>query len=274
MNYWFADHTDFRSKKGNRIPDIFILGGIVISKESLDQVSEIFRNIKSDYTHPNMPVKWNFRDLEDKYKEFGLEDDYQALLKNSKDWRKDIFSQLADTEYKIVLSCIENFQKKKDLDQVKYDLLRYSFSNALMRVGYCAYDTSSFSIILDWPDSHNPKPFNREFYYAYNKGQSVDGVPYYCGNLKELGFNDSVYFANMNHSIGLQLSDLVIGAFRDGIKSFRDDHYENIGIDTTKIYLEKLNGFKKDALMSRGVLVSKSNENFEECVAEFLKFLQ
>jgi hypothetical protein len=40
-------------------------------------------------------------------------------------------------------------------------------------------------------------------------------VTYHAGPLKELGFADCVYYANMNYCALLQLSDLILGATRE-----------------------------------------------------------
>jgi len=275
MNFWFADHTDFRSLKETRVPDVFIFGGIIISKNSLVELIEIFRDVKSKYTHHNMPVKYNLKDLRDKYIEFELEEDFRLLLEDSYKWRKEIFNRSKSIDYTIIISCIESFKKGKDVSKNKDDLLRYGFSMALMRVGLeIGALKSDCCVILDWPEGNNPKPFDREYYYAFNTGKSLDGIKYLSGPLMNLGFADSVRYANMNHSIGLQFSDLIIGAFRDGFKSFCDGHDENLGIDITKLILPKFRSDYRSSIIQRGVVISNSNKELKKSVSKFINSLK
>lgn len=275
MRYWFADHTDFRSQKGSQVPDVFIFGGVLIPKEELEKLIGIFQDVKARYTHPNMPVKYNLRDLKDKYEEFARGDEYRKLLNESYEWRQEIFRRASDLNYSIVLSCIESFQKGKAIGDKKDDLLRYSFSNALMRVGMEIESLgASCTVVLDWPVGNNPKPFDREYYAAFNDGKSIDGIKYLSGALRKLNFNGCVYYANMNHSIGLQFSDLVVGAFRDGVKAHRDDHPENLGRDITKIFLPKIRTDTRSRILQRGIIISKNNHSFIRFMKKYIEELK
>jgi hypothetical protein len=214
------------------------------------------------------------RDLKNKYEEFGRLDEYQELLKSSASWRRELISNLDEIEYVINLSCIENFQKNSKDKDLKHDLIQYAFSNILMRIGFIIKRRKEeCTVIMDWPDKQNSRPYNREYYSAFNKAKSADGkVEYFCGNLEDLNFNDCVLFADMNHSIGLQLADIIIGAFRDGIKSFREDHFENQGMELTQLYLPKINGYSKN-LTRYGIIASGNNHELQKLLGNYIDHL-
>ena len=134
-----------------------------------------------------------------------------------------------------------------------------------MRVGLFAKNTpfsKNFEIILDWPESSNPKPFNREYFSAYNLGKSSNNIEYYSGPLHLLGFKDSAYFAKSTHSAILQFTDLIIGAAKDFIvRATSKSEYQSLGYELTVKLLPKYHGFPNN-IIDYGLNFSPKNENY------------
>ena len=273
MIKWFADDTKLSTEKGNE-NNVLLFGGVLVDTIAEQQLIELFGRVKSNYTFPDLPIKWNFKDLKKTYIEFGKEDDYRLLLGKSNEWRTKIFEESLKINYKVIIACLERYESNKKLQEIKDELINISFAQSLMRVGLYAKNQHSnrrFEIILDWPEGSNPKPFNREYYYAFNRGESAKGVKYLCGPLKNLGFNQSVYFAKCTHSAALQFSDLIIGAAKDYVLKTIYGHDHSLGYDLTKIILNKYNGYP-DKIIERGLNYSPKNKNYSLIESELLHF--
>ena len=220
-----------------------------------------------------MPIKWDFKDLKRNYKEFEKEEDYNKLLEKSYEWRTKIFKESLKINYKVVIACLERHDSNKKIKEIKDELINISFAQSLMRVGLYAQNQDwdqRFEIILDWPESSNPKPFNREYYYAFNQGKSAKGVNYFCGPLKHLGFNQSLYYTRCTHSSVLQFSDLIIGAAKDFILKTIYGLDNSLGYDLTKIIKQKFNGYP-DKIIERGLNYSPRNSNYDKISKELKK---
>ena len=219
MIKWFADDTKLSTEKGKE-NNVLLFGGVLVDERAEQEIIDLLESVKKEYTFPHMPIKWNFKDLKRNYKEFEKEEDYNKLLEKSYEWRTKIFKESLKINYKVVIACLERHDSNKKIKEIKDELINISFAQSLMRVGPYAQNQDwdqRFEIILDWPESSNPKPFNREYYYAFNQGKSAKGVNYFCGPLKHLGFNQSLYYTRCTHSSVLQFSDLIIGAAKDFI---------------------------------------------------------
>ena len=244
MLKWYADNTELSTEKGK--PNVLIFGGVIVDEKSEKKIEKLLREVKGKYTYPTLPVKWNFKDLKPTYKEFNRLKDYETLLKNSYEWRNELFTRSLEIDYKVILACTERYSSDIPLSKIKEQLTEISFAQSLMRVGMFAKYLpfkDSFEIILDWPDSSNPKPFNREYFKAYNLGQSSSGINYLSGPLINLGFNDSLYFAKSTHSVVLQFADLVIGAAKDFMLKSINNHEHSIGHNLTTTILSKYQGY-------------------------------
>lgn len=253
MLKWYADNSEMSSEKGK--PNVLMFGGVIVNETAEKQIEQLLRSVKSQYTYPTLPIKWNFKDLKSVYEEWNRESDYLQMLSESYKWRKEIFEQSKDIDYKVVIACTERYPSKIPLKILKEQLIQVSFVQVLMRVGLHASDLKSkenFEIILDWPEGSNPKPFNREYFRAYNQGKSSNGVEYHCGPLSSLKFNDCLYFAKSTHSNVLQFTDLIIGAAKDFVlKSIHGTDY-SLGYDLTASILSKYRGFPGQ-IISRGL---------------------
>jgi len=220
MLKWYADNTELSTEKGK--PNVLVFGGVVVDEKSEKKIEKLFREVKDKYTYPTLPIKWSY------------------------EWRNEIFTKSLEIDYKVILACTERYNSDKPLSKIKEQLTEICFAQSLMRVGMFAKHLpfkENFEVILDWPDGSNPKPFNREYFRAYNFGKSSSGVNYFSGPLINLGFNDSLYFAKSTHSAVLQFADLVIGAAKDFILKSIHNHKYSLGHDLTSIILPKYQGY-------------------------------
>lgn len=263
MDKWYADNTELSTTKGKS--NVLIFGGIIIDSVEEIKLKSIIDSVKSKYTLKTLPLKWNFKDLKETYEEFDKLSDYQNLLEQSYEWRREIFEKSLEVDYKVILACTERYDSKIPLGKLKEELTSICFVQALTRVGLYAKNESKkkkFEIILDWPDSSNPKPFNREFFRAYNFGESSKGVNYFSGPLSEIGFIDTLYYAKSTHSTMLQFADLVIGACKEYILKNIHDFENSLGSDLTNIILHKYRGYP-DKIIEFGMNYAPKGNNYE-----------
>ncbi len=271
MLKWYADNSEMSTVKGK--PNVLIFGGVIVNNKSEKQIEQLLRKVKEKYTYPTLPIKWNFKDLKEVYEEWNRQKDYELLKQKSYEWRTEIFKESLNIDYTIVLACTERYPSSIPLKQIKVQLTEITFAQALMRIGLFARDLpfkDSFEIILDWPDSSNPKPFNREYFRAYNLGKSSSGVNYLSGPLSNLGFNDSLYFAKSTHSAVLQFSDLIIGAAKDFILKTIQGINSSLGYDLTAMILSKYRGYPS-RIIDYGMNFAPKNDNYQRLKEEIKK---
>lgn len=272
MDKFYADDNYVRSEQEEK-PNIFLFGGILISSSDENGLIAKIKEVKSKYCHPNLPIKWNIKDnsVYEIFQRFNRLDELEKLKQNSKQWRKRIFQESLNFNYRIFFSCLENYQAyKKDQKPIKEHLTSYMFVNTLMRVALFVRDESGeeTEVILDWPADSNPKPFNDEYYRAYNNGKTTDGVTFLSGPLKNIYFHESVLFSKCTHSTMLQFCDLIVGA----MKEFLEAHMQNkemLGKELIEMVLPKFYGFPR--IFGYGVNVSTQNAELRKKVREILK---
>ena len=272
---WFADNSELNGIRETTIPDILIFGGIAVPAEEEKELQVAIETIKEKYGHSRLPVKWNMRDLSKLYEKHEKTEMYNGLLSSSREWRHEMFSALAKFDFKIILSCIESYSEdRKIINKSKAGLIRYIFGNGLMRFGLHVQESQvAFpQIILDWPDAGNRTPFDTEYSYAYDRGETPDNVTYHCGPLKDLGFSDSVYYTNMNHSTLLQAADLVVGATREVIECCLGKREGGQGLECIKLVKNNYRG-APDNVVGRGLTVPTGNQEFRNCIVNGLNKL-
>jgi len=273
MLKWFADDTQLRTTKQHKKPNVFLFGGIIIDSYEEEKLRKIMKDIKSKYTYPDLPVKWNFKDLKKNYTRFDKLTDYEKILSDSYNWRCEIFERSKEIDYKIVISVLENFQYEKDnLKEIKGNLNCILFANSLMRLGLYAQreESDEFQVILDWPENNDPTPFSKEYYYAFNRGVSKDGISFHCGKLANLGFQESVLFTKMTHSNSLQFADLVMGAFKDFFETNLHGHENSLGTELIKMVAPKFDGYP-DGIAGIGVNIPSKNNSLKKSFNMILK---
>lgn len=274
MNILYADDTYGKASKEDPPRRIHLFGGIIVHRDTEVKIIDEIKEVKSKYTHPNMPIKWNFKDtsIKNKYLEFDKEKDYQKMLKASRDWRFEIFQRINQFDYTIIISCIEAFSNDtKVINQMKNKLNTYCFENILMRAGLDAKEKGGYwQCVLDWPPDNDTKPFDRGYYQLFHLGKASSPKPAICGPLLDLGFSHSLHFTRSNHSPMLQLADMVLGATRDHIECMiqgRDTCLGNEIVDLVYDHYRNLNG----DIPRYGVVASTGNTTLVKHISKIFK---
>lgn len=273
---WYADNSELNGIKDAEIPDILLFGGLVISHDAERQLQLDVEKIKKRHAHHRAPVKWNMKDLRDLYKGQDVLPLHEKLTKSSREWRAEIFECLSATDCVLLVACIEGYSSKRSiLKERKDELTRFIFTNGLMRYGLHVRDAKprSAQVVLDWPDKGLSKPFDSEYAAAYRGGSTTDkNVTYRCGKLSNLGFSDSVFFANMHHSTMLQVADLVVGATREFLECCLGKKAGGQGLDCLKLVRGKFRG-APDNIVGRGLIIPSGNSAFLGSVKKGVKEL-
>jgi hypothetical protein len=274
IHTFYADDTYAKSSTADEPQAIHLFGGIVVSRDCEEAMIESIREVKKKYTHPNMPVKWNFKDnsIKKKYEEFGKVEDYKEMLSHSRDWRLEVFQRINEFNYTVVVSCIEAFSKDATtIQKIKNDLNTYCFENVLMRVGLDAKEIGGhWQCVLDWPPENNSKPFDSGYYQLFHTGKASSPKPAICGPLEKLGFSHSLHFTRTNHSPLMQLADLVLGATRDHIECRMQGRESSVGTEAVNIFYDHFRN-QNGEVPRYGVIPSTGNQSLSRRVAEIFK---
>jgi hypothetical protein len=274
MNILYADDTYAKASQEDTPRKIHIFGGIVVNRDVEIEIIKEMREIKSKYTHPNMPIKWNFKDttIQNKFKEFHLEQNYEKMLANSREWRLDLFKKIDKYPYTIILSCLEAYSDKKEIiHKLKNELNTYCFENVLMRVGLDAQGKDEhWQCVLDWPPDNNSKPFDCGYYQLFHFGKTSKQKEVNCGPLEKLGFSHSLHFTRANHSPMMQLADLILGATRDHIECKMQERHSCVGSEAVDIFYNHFRN-KNGSIPNYGVIGSTRNRNLREKIAEIFR---
>ena len=271
---WYADDSDIRGIKDINVPNILLFGGIVVKIEQEKALRKAIESVKSDFGHKRAPIKWNFKDLKQLYTSQNQLPLWEGYIQNMHPFREKLFETLNHFEFSIIISVIQGYSTEKTkLNELKDDLTRHAFSNALMRFGLHAKENlpQRAEVVIDWPDKNNPKPFDSEYAWAYNYGKSMDDIPYNSGALEKHSFNDSVVYTKMVHSTLLQLSDMVLGATREFIEHCLDETKCGQGVNFLKHISCKFRGYPNHVI-GRGIIfnsqartcIKKTTKKFEE----------
>lgn len=264
MLKWYADNSELSTTKEKN--NVLLFGGIIISATEEKKLKKIIEEVKEEYTSKSMPIKWNFKDLKETFYENNKSEDYDKLLSASYKWRREIIKRSVDIDYKIIIACTERYYSSKPLSVIKEELIGICFTQALTRLGmYIKQEAkeNEIEIVLDWPESSNPKPFNKEYFQAYNFGISSSNVTYYSGSLNTLGFVDTLYFAKSTQSSLLQFTDLVVGACKDYILKHLHSIDNSLGYELTEIIKHKYRGYPNN-IIERGMNYAPKGENYNK----------
>lgn len=264
MNILYADDTYAKSSKEDEPRRIHLFGGVIVNRAAEEPIIKELREVKHRYTHPNMPVKWNFKDtsIKKKYEEFDRKDEYAQMLAASREWRLEMFRRINNLDYKIIMSCIEaSSDKTKVTNQVKNELNTYCFENVLMRVGLDAKEIGgNWQCVLDWPPDNDTKPFDRGYYQLFHFGKASSPLPAICGPLERRGFSHSLHFTRANHSPLMQLADLVLGATRDHIECRIQGRDSSVGSEAVEIFYDHYRNLNGN-VPRYGVIASTSSKS-------------
>lgn len=274
MYIFYGDDTYAKTSADDKTPRLHLFGGVYISKTSEDELINIIRDEKSKYTHPNLPIKWNFKDIsiKKKYEQFDRLDEYQAMLVASNDWRRNIITKSLGLDYKIICGVAESYSKEKDkIKKSKKDLLKYTFENVLIQVGFDAKNNKNETfVILDWPPDGDPQPFIKAFYKLYHTGTTSADRPAYCGNLSDCNFYHSLLFAKCNHSPILQFSDLIIGSMKDFLESKLNGKEHHFANEIFDFYKGKIRS-KNSNIINFGLILSSGNNELNDKISKIVR---
>ncbi len=266
MNTYYADDTYAKATKEDAPRKIHLFGGIVVHRDTETSLIQAIRDIKSKYTHPNMPIKWNFKDklVNKKYEEYKRQDEYKIMLTNSREWRLSLFKEIQNFEYTILASCIESHSENpKTIQKIKNDLNTYCFENVLMRLGLDAKENGgNWQCVLDWPPDNDSKPFDTGYYQLFHFGKASSPNPAICGPLEKLGFSHSLHFTRTNHSPLMQLADLTIGAIRDHIECKIQGRESCVGTEAVEIFYDHIRN-KNGKIPNYGIIPSSGSRQLK-----------
>lgn len=271
MLQFYGDNSEFHGDRDTEIADILLFGGILIDSVTERTLVGKVSEIKAKYcNNTRTPIKYNFKDLKREYVRKENVSGYEKMLETSNEWRKEILNEVANTDCKIIVSCIQSHEtKKRDIINRKADLTYYLFSNYLMRCGLEMQERRRYDknlecqLILDWPEGNDPKPFNYHYAIAFNAGRTVDLVRFSCGSLKTNGFRDSIMYATMENTTMLQVADLIVGSAKEFVQHCIGTKNNPFGLELVKMCRKKLRGYPSN-ILNRGIIVSSSNTTLRQ----------
>lgn len=267
----YLDHTDYYYEEESS-PDTIIFAGVLINQEYEKDLKSIFETSVSRYTSDTQnPIKWNFKDLNEYYRNNERETDYRILLENMNSIRKEIFYFSKDIDYNIIYSCNRiKREEKKGYSLAKEETIKYSFSNTLMRIGLeMKKRHSACKVFCDWPNGNNKKPYESEYTDAFKYGKSSNGIKYFSGPLKSLGFDSSVYFTSTTSSRNLQFVDLLLGSFSLGFKNILKNKKTHSSVKFVESYFDNILNSKNYKLLPHGISVSSSDLKLKRDIQKF-----
>ena len=271
MHTFYADDTYLKTSKEDPLPKIHIFGGVLASHAAEQEIIKAIKKVKSEYTHENMPIKWNFRDssIKNIYEKHDRLNEFTRMVAESRAWRLSIAETLKHIQFKIVVSCIEAYSDdKQKIKGAKDNLLTYLFENLLMRVGLEAKGISdTWQCVLDWPPDSNPKPFDSAYYRLHHNGLDSTGKEIYAGPLSLIGFSPSLYYTRCNHSPLLQLSDLIVGATKDHIEANLQNRSSCVGSEFVNTVISRFR--ERDGVIDGyGVVASSGNPQLKSTITK------
>lgn len=267
---WYADDSDLRTIKDVHVPNIVMFGGIAVARVNEKPLRDAIEKAKSQFANKRSPIKWNFKDLRNKYKDQNQIEIYDSLIGSMFDVRKAIFDAASEIDFTIIISIVQGYSSdKKMLMDLKSDLARYVFTNSLMRYSMhvCEVKAERAEVILDWPDGGNSKPYDVEYACAYNYGKTKDGIPYNSGELEKINFNDSAVYTRMPHSTLMQFSDLVLGATREMVHHAIEPERRGHGIKLLGSIVNKFRGYPNHVI-GRGISVNSQAADVKDRICE------
>jgi hypothetical protein len=250
---WYGDNGELKGIWDAPIPDILLFGGIALEREQADAIKSRLFDLKSGFRkEADFPIKWNFKDLKPWYHNRGLDALYERLLAESKEWRTWLIKSVLSIDFNIIASCVLFYSKKiEKIKENKGNVIKYTFCNALMRVGLHAQEVnaSQVEVVLDWPEGSNHTPYTEEYRSAYQYGSchAAPEIKYYSGPLKNLGFDEALYFTRME----------------DSTLSLGKKTLDHLGVELTQLLISKYRGFP-GRIIGRGLSVAPADGAFSK----------
>jgi hypothetical protein len=255
-------------------PDTFVIAGYAVPSTQVNSLVRRAMDIKGELMeNTNVPIKWNVRDLERALKLHELSELLPKIREKSNEVRKALLESLCRSGATLFLSVILAYSNKRQvLGESKDDLVRYSFSNFLMRAGLFCKENSDTDVqlIVDWPDKGQRHVFVEEFYSGWKNGKSVtaaESITYHCGPLSSLGFRAGPLFGVTDVDVRLQLADLLVGTCRSFINyCMKRLPEEDFGVQQFKAIAPRLDRADGWKCFGRGITVAPANSEFSQAI--------
>jgi len=190
--------------------------------------------------------------------------------------RSALLSALRESDAVFFLSVILAYSSRKQvLGKTKDDLVRYSFSNFLMRTGlFCQHTkTEDVQLTLDWPDANKRQLFVEEYLTGWRDGKSFTGeqsIDYDCGPLRSFGYRPGPLFGVTDIDPKLQLADLCVGVYRSFIDfSMGRGSKDDFGVQQFKAIIPSLYCVDGWKCFGRGISVAPAHSEFQTCLCWF-----
>lgn len=220
---FYCDNSDLATQTGLECPNSVVLGALGVDDASEIQLGQKLLAAKDAIgLTASDSVKWNLRDLHVDQGEISKNGLHLALT-NSESLRRNVIEAVSDSSSVLIISIMECYSTdRKTIGAVKKQLTSYCFSNLLMRLGYvqtkvCSGQSEPASVIMDWPEGNDSRPFVAEYRSALLQGHSAHATKpttYHCGPLNALGFLETPFFVSgVDHPM-IQIVDVVTGAIR------------------------------------------------------------
>lgn len=140
MKLYFGDDSAVCTGTGGREPNVFLFGGYYVDFDNLKLLESRIAAVKAKYgCPPEMPVKWNFRDLYSTFKESNKLDVYNGILAQSDALRTELLSLLEEVNAFVLLSAIRGHSPKNL--KARRDYYGWGICCILQRLGFDGVDS-------------------------------------------------------------------------------------------------------------------------------------
>lgn len=268
--------SDLNWAAESQAPDLIITGGFMVTEAIVPSLLSSVRDIKKRISsHPDVPAKWNLKDISRALKLHGLQSLEKKLLASADELRTAMLDALVQADAKLFLSMLQAHSRKKQvLGATRADLVRFSFSNVLMRAGLrlkLNAPADSARVLIDWPEKAQATPFVAEYRSAYCDGCSGE-IKYLCGPLHERKFEPGLSFGVTDIDPLLQLADMVVGASRAFARSALNATPEtDFGVRQFRRLLPLFHTGSEGELLGYGIVVSPKESKVRDVLIDALK---
>jgi hypothetical protein len=254
--------------------------GALVSDDDAAGLLSALRDVKEKFlNNPDVPVKWNLKDLDRALGLHGVAALREALLSQANEVRAGLIVAICGSGCRLFLSVFRaHSQLKGSLSEGRSAFLGYSFSNLLMRAGLCCRDLSAFpvQVVLDWPAKEQRDPFVKEYLLGWRNGVSGKGpgaIKYLCGPLRDHRFEPGLLFGVTDADPILQAVNLVVGSGRAFVRFALGDVPEaDFGVTCFRQLLSRFHRSGFGRVLDYGIAVSPKGgslyRNLEKVLGE------
>lgn len=267
---YYGDNSELHGVRGANIPDVFLFGGFAVRNDLENKLSDRLHQLKCDLGIQRCAVKWNMRDLQKEYRARRAEQKYEDVLSVLPEYREGVFQIMAECETTAIVAVIESHSvERRIIKNKKSTLSGYAFSILLARIALHANELGEHqnTIVLDWPDKGERGPFDDQYRFAFNFGES-GGFKYSSGPLANCCFRDSIFFSAMTSTEMLQLADQVVGVSKDNVQAALDESKNPVGVSYRQSLMQILRGYPKK-IPGYGVIAYSARSGFRASINEY-----